>query len=121
VDIATKAALYNALLFPGWGHFYLKKYKRGFLIILPVIAGMLLMCWLVIQVAQKILKAIPIKKGNVDIVAIINLSMNSLNEVDSNFFLILFLIFLLWVFSIIDAYLLGKKQIQEISATTETE
>lgn len=121
VDVATKAALYNALLFPGWGHFYLKKYKRGILIILPVVAGILLICWSVIQIAQKILKATPFKKGSVDIISVVNLSMNSIMEVDSSFYLILLFIVLLWIFSIVDAYLLGKKQIRESSAKTETE
>lgn len=110
VDAATKAALYSALLFPGWGHLYLKKYKRGILIILLATAGILFICWSIIQTAQKILKATPLKNGNVDIIAIVNLFMNSLKEVDSIFLIILIMIILLWIFSIIDAYLLGKNR-----------
>ncbi|MEN6623510.1 MAG: hypothetical protein ABFD50_18435 [Smithella sp.] len=120
-DIATKAALYNALLFPGWGHFYLKKYKRGILIILPVIAGILHICWSIIQIAQNILKTAAIKNGSVDIISVVNLSINSIMKVDLSFYLILSFIVLLWIFSIIDAYLLGRKQIRESSAKTETE
>lgn len=110
INIATKAALFNALLFPGWGHIYLKKNKRGILIILPVIAGMMYIFWSIFQTAKKIVMATPLIKGTVDIVAVVNLTMNSVREVNSSFYLILLLVLLLWVFSIIDAYLLGKKE-----------
>lgn len=120
MNIATKAALYNALLFPGWGHIYLKKYKRGMLIIFPVLAGILSICWTAFQIAEKILKATPFRKGTVDITSVVNLSINSVREIDPNYSLVLLPIALLWIFSIVDAYKLGKKQILEISAKTET-
>jgi len=47
MNLAIRAALYNALLLPGWGHLYLKKYKRGAMFILPVLAGVLSICWVV--------------------------------------------------------------------------
>ncbi|NTW06617.1 MAG: hypothetical protein HGA29_02110 [Syntrophaceae bacterium] len=73
---ATKAALYNALLFPGWGHIYLKKYKIG-------------------KMGKGIASPCPI-------------------------LLVLLFMVLLWVFSIIDAYQLGKKQMQQSTAPTKT-
>jgi hypothetical protein len=120
MNLATKAALYNALFFPGWGHFYLKKYKRGIMIILPVLAVMLSICWSVVQVAINILTANPFKKGAIDITAVIKLSMDSAKAIGeqgvvtpcSISFILLFIV-LLWIFSIIDAYQLGKKHLQE--------
>jgi hypothetical protein len=121
MNIAVKAALYNALLFPGWGHFYLKKYKRGTIFILPVLAGMLWICWAVIQVALDILKANPFKKGTADITAIAGLAINSAKEINlTHFSLIVLLMILLWIISIIDSYRLGKKQIQKNIEETET-
>jgi hypothetical protein len=113
MNLATRAALFNALLFPGWGHFYLKRYKRGLMFIVPVLAGMLSLCWAVVQVAITILKANPIKKSAVDINAVLQLSANATKAIDLNTIsLILLLMILLWVISIIDAYQLGKKQMQ---------
>jgi hypothetical protein len=111
METENKAALLSALLFPGWGQIYLKKYKRGIVIILPILAGMLSICWGVVQVAIGILKAAPFKKGTVNTSAVIKLSMDSVKALDSIYFsLILLFIVLLWIFSIVDAYLLAKKQ-----------
>lgn len=118
MNLATRAALYNALLFPGWGHFYLKEYKRGMVIMLTVLAGILSLCWSVVQVAINILNAHPYRKGAIDIAAIIKLSMDSTKTLGEqgvatpcSIFLILLFIIILWIISIIDAYQLGKKQI----------
>jgi TM2 domain-containing membrane protein YozV len=116
METATKAALFSALLFPGWGQIYLKRYKRGIAIILPVLAGMLSICWGVVQVAISILKAAPFKKGTVAMSAVVKLSLDSVKALDSIYFsLILLFIVLLWIFSIVDAYHLGKKQMPEIT------
>jgi len=111
MNLGTKAALFSALLFPGWGQIYLKKYKRGILIILPVAAGMLSITWAIVQVAITVLKAVPIKKESVDLGAVVNLTVNSIKALDFYYFLFIFLLIIFfWVFSIIDAYLLGKKE-----------
>lgn len=120
MNSATKAALFNALLFPGWGHFYLKKYKRGMMFILPVAVGMLSICWAAVQVALKFLKANPFKKGTVDMPAIIRLAIDSTKAIDLHYFsMILLFMLLLWIFSIIDAYQLGKKPIQQSAMPME--
>ena len=107
---ATKAALFSALLFPGWGQIYLKKYKRGILMIVPVVAGIIFLTWAIIKVAITVLKAVPIKKESVDLSAVVNLTINSIKALDFNYLLFSFiLIIFFWVFSVIDAYLLGKK------------
>ena len=114
---AIKAALFSALLFPGWGQIYLKKYKRGIMIILPVAAGLLCITWAILQVAINVIKAAPFKKGTVDFSAVVNLTINSIKALDFYFFLVVFLLItFLWIFSIIDAYLLGKKA--SMKATT---
>lgn len=120
MNSATKAALFNALLFPGWGHFYLKKYKRGMMFILPVAVGMLSICWAAVQVALNILKATPFQKGTADMPAIIKLSIDSTKAIDLNYFsLILLFMLLLWIFSIIDAYQLGKKKIEKTTTSAD--
>jgi len=111
---AIKAALYNALLFPGWGHFYLKRYKRGMLIMLPVLAGIIFICWSLIQVVMDILRAAPPQKSSVDINTVFKLTDDSLKTLDSTTLsFIMFIIISLWIFSIIDAYRIGKKQMRE--------
>jgi hypothetical protein len=75
----------------------------------------------VVQVALAVLKATPFKKGSAHFSDIVILSVNSIKALDL-FYLKLIIIFmiLLWIFSIVDAYFLGKKQIQNTVAPKES-
>jgi TM2 domain-containing membrane protein YozV len=116
MNIATKAALFNALLFPGWGQIYLKKYKKGILIIIAIIAGVSSILWSVVQTTKNILKIAPFKKGTVTFSAVVQLAMDSIKALNLSYlFLILLSMILLWIFSIIDAYISGKKEILRAS------
>lgn len=109
---AKKAALFNALLFPGWGQFYLKHYKRGVAFFLPVLIGMLALAGMVIQVGSAIIKAAPFKKGTVQLSDVLGVILKALKTIDLRYFLLmLVLIAALWILSIIDAYQLGKRKI----------
>ena len=111
MNLATKAALFNALLFPGWGQIYLKKYKKGISIIIATIAGVLSIIWFVIQTTINILKIAPLKKGTITFSAVVNLTIGSIKALNLFYlFLILFFMILLWIFSMIDAYISGKKE-----------
>ncbi len=89
---------------------------------LPVVAGIIFITWSIVQVAVTVLKAAPLKKETVDFSAVVNLTSSSIKALDFYYFLFIFLlIFFFWVFSIIDAYLLGKKEIQSTVTPTPTE
>jgi TM2 domain-containing membrane protein YozV len=110
MNTATKAALFSAILFPGWGQLYLKHYKRGFVFILPVLIGALTIVWMVIQAGTAIIKTTPLKKGTVEFNNIIQVAVDAFKMLDIfNLLFILLLLAVLWVLSIADAYQLGKK------------
>ena len=111
MNLATKAALFNALLFPGWGQIYLRNYKKGILIIIATVAGVVSILLFVIQTTIAILKIAPFKKGTVNFSAVIQLAIDAIKALNLSYlFLILFSMILLWIFSIIDAYISGKKE-----------
>jgi TM2 domain-containing membrane protein YozV len=120
MNLATKAALFNALLFPGWGQIYLKRYRKGIAIIIAVVAGTLSILWSIIQIAITLLKISPFKKGTVSFDAVVKFAFNSIKELNMSylFSLLLFMI-LLWIFSIIDAYFLGKKEMAKITIAAD--
>ncbi|PKN53412.1 MAG: hypothetical protein CVU55_01960 [Deltaproteobacteria bacterium HGW-Deltaproteobacteria-13] len=122
MNIATKAALYNALLFPGWGQIYLKDYKKGTAIIVAVIAAILSILFSVIQTTKTLLKISPFKKGTVTLEAVVKLSVTSLKQLNLSYIspLLLFIL-LLWIFSMIDAYLRGKKEMAKINTAADPE
>jgi hypothetical protein len=112
---ATKAALYNVLLFPGWGQIYLKRYKKGIAIIIAIIAGALSILWSIVQTTTAFLKTSPFRKNAINFDAIVKTAIYSIKHANrSHLILMLFLILLLWISSIVDAYSIGKKQ-QSIS------
>lgn len=110
MDKSTKAALYSALLFPGWGQFYLKCYKRGLVFFLPVLMGSIALAWSVVRAGSAIIQAAPFKKGTVQVADIVRVSADALKAVDLSYLLLmLLLVAALWILSIVDAYQLGKK------------
>ena len=110
MDKSTKAALYSALLFPGWGQFYLKCYKRGLVFFLPVLMGSIALAWSVVRAGSAIIQAVPFKKGTVQVADIVRVSADALKAVDLSYLLLmLLLVAALWILSIVDAYQLGKK------------
>jgi len=112
---ATKAALYNVLLFPGWGQLYLKRYKKGIAIIIAIIAGAVSILWSIVQTTIAFLKISPFRKNAVNFDAVVKTVIYSIKHTSRSYLiLMLFLILLLWISSIIDAYTIGKKQ-QSIS------
>ncbi|MFZ3048451.1 MAG: hypothetical protein WA151_21260 [Desulfatirhabdiaceae bacterium] len=122
MDEAKKAALFNALLFPGWGQFYLKHYKRGLAFFVPVLIGMLALAWMVIQVSAAIIKAAPFKKGTVQLSHVVGVIVKALKAIDLSYFLLMMLLIAaLWILSIVDAYQLGKRKIPATTTDADQE
>lgn len=120
MNLSTKASLYNALLFPGWGQIYLKKYKKGILIIIAIGAGVISILWSVAQTTINILKIAPIKKGTVTFFAVVQLAIDAVKALNLFYlYLILFFMILLWILSIIDAYQSGKKEMMKSSMSAD--
>lgn len=119
---AIKAALFNAILFPGWGEIYLKKYRRGVLIIAAFSAGILAILWSIVQSTIKILKMGPFLKGSVTLNAVIRLAIDAIQALNCNVLLIILLSMItLWIISIFDAYLLGKAEMANASRPADQE
>jgi hypothetical protein len=120
MNMASKAALFNALLFPGWGQIYLKNYKKGISIIIAIIAGISSILWSIVQTTIAILKIAPFKKGTVTFNAVIQLAIDAIKALNLFYlFLILFFMILLWIISIIDAYISGEKEMAKVAAAPE--
>lgn len=117
MEKARRAAMFSALLFPGWGQIYLGHIVRGLVFIISSLAGAALLAWQIIQASLKIIKESPFIKGTVRFEDILIVTLNALKSVNlAPFLLLLSLIFILWVVSIFDALQLGKKQ--ELSRAT---
>lgn len=105
---AVKAALLSGIVFPGLGQLYLKRYKRGLAILIAVLLCLGIIIGTVVASALESLKAIERGGGIADMETVSNLArIDSVHSaIDINF--ILLFVLCCWVFSVVDAYRIGK-------------
>jgi TM2 domain-containing membrane protein YozV len=105
---AVKAALLSALVFPGMGQMYLKRYVRGLIPMVLALAGLGVLIAQATVSALRDLEKMQIQGGLVDISAVANRAAASSASGDGYSPLVVPLIAICWLYSVIDAYLLGK-------------
>jgi len=108
---AVKAALLSGFVLPGLGQIYLKRYKRGLAILIPVLLAVGLIIGTVVTGALESLKAIESKGGMADVETLSKLAR--VDSVHSGMSVKVMLLFVTgcWLFSVIDAYKIGKKSL----------
>ena len=107
---SIKAALLSALVFPGLGQMYLKRYVRGLIPMVLVLTGLGVLIVQATVGALQVLDKIQLQGGTVDMNAVSNLAAGSLTHGDPYSSLISLGIAGCWIFSVIDTYLLGKEK-----------
>jgi hypothetical protein len=107
---SIKAALWSALVFPGIGQMYLKRYGRGLILMILALAGFGVLIAQAVTVALQVLDRIQLQGGSVDMNAIADHAAASSASGDWYSPLIVPLIVVCWIFSVIDAYRLGKEK-----------
>ncbi len=122
MDNASKAALLSALVFPGAGQIYLKKIKRGIALLIPVGVCLFAICFGIIKASFALIKKMPVEKGNATFAVVLKLFSDAVQELNFLYLALpALLIIAFWIFSIIDAYLLGKKQLPPATIAADQE
>jgi len=117
---SLKAALLSGLVFPGIGQVVLKRYRRGVVLMLIVLACLLIVVAKAVQQAFSILKQIELAGGTINVDAILNVATQSSTNSDSLLFnSILLLIIVCWILGVVDAYRIGKKRDLEEQSTSQ--
>jgi len=113
---SIKAALFSGLVFPGVGHFSLKRHLRGLAFFLPAMTSLLFQIYYVLNRASSI--ASQIESGTIpfDVTSLANLMAEAPSHTE-----ILLLNFTSWVLlvcwlgGIVDSYSIGKAADQQKS------
>jgi TM2 domain-containing membrane protein YozV len=105
---AIKAALLSALVFPGVGQMYLKRYVRGLIPMVLTLAGLGVWIAQATVGALREIEKMQIQGGFVDLNTVANRATASSASGDWYSPLIVPMIVGFWLFSVIDAYMLGK-------------
>ncbi len=112
---SLKGALISGLVFPGLGQVILKGYKRGALLILMISVAMLIFILKAVEQAFIILENVESAGGALDMNALLNAAAEaSTSPANSAMNYALSFIFLCWLYSIIDAFLLGRRRDREM-------
>ncbi|MEI8174103.1 MAG: hypothetical protein WCH07_11570 [Deltaproteobacteria bacterium] len=111
---ALKAALLSGLVFPSLGQFYLKRYWRGLSFIILIVLGLVIIAGIAAADVLESLNTIQAQGGTVDINTISNLAVK--HPVQKGFYYKVIFLYIIccWLFSVIDAYRLGKKNISAV-------
>ena len=108
---SSKAALLSGLIFPGIGHFVLKQYLRGSILMLIALVALSVIVTRIFQQALTIVDRINSGEIPADTVAIAEMVSNSTSAADSLIDNIALIVLLAcWLVGIVDSYRLGAAQ-----------
>ena len=109
MDRALKAALISGLVFPGGGQIFLQRYRRGIILIVPVVVGLVIIMTLAVSTAITLVNQLNLEAGMPDMKTILSMAHESTPSNSPYYRWCLFVIAGCWLYSIIDAYNLGKQ------------
>ncbi len=108
---STKAVLFSALVFPGAGHLYLKKYLFGSLLIGSVLIAFYFLVTRMVEKAQHIAELIQAGKVQPDIASISELITKSPAGSEGQLLNIATTVLVVaWLIGIFDSYRVGRTQ-----------
>lgn len=117
---AIKAALLSGVLGAGSGHLFLKRYRRGAILIVSTLCALLVIATQAVKQAQVIFEKITPESGNMTFEELSTLVEKT--STPEELFLTnaaTMLIMLIWTFGVFDAYKIGKEQDNKKSADSE--
>jgi len=108
---STKAVLLSALVFPGTGHIYLKKYIPASLLLTASLGSLYVIISRTLEMAMQISEKIQRGEIQADVAGLTNLvekQMASTDTLTQN--IATTVIVVCWIVSIVDSYRLGRQQ-----------
>ena len=106
-----KAALLSAFVFPGVGHFLLKKYIRGAVLAGTAIAGLYLLIAKTVEMALQVTEKIQSGEALLDAATITELVSKQATATETQLLNIAAAVFIIsWLVGIVDSYRVGRAQ-----------
>ena len=112
MKVSYKAALLSALVFPGVGQLYLKKYWRGLVIMFLSCTGLGYMTWsATVSALNRLDDVIVMMKGDtMNLQELSGIVGSKTLATDSYHVAVFYFIVCLWIFAIVDAYRIGRQR-----------
>ena len=108
---STKAALLSALVFPGAGHFFLKRYITGTVLTGAAFASLYLLISKTVERALQITEKIQLGEVPPDVAAITELVLKQPTGTEAQLLSIASIVLIIsWLIGIVDSYRVGRPQ-----------
>lgn len=108
---SVKAVLFSALIFPGAGHFFLKKYIRGIVLTCITLVSLYFIIANVVERAQQIVDKILLGEVQPEIAIIAELVSKQPTGADAEFLNYVWAALIIaWLIGIADSYRVGRGQ-----------
>jgi hypothetical protein len=108
---SVKGALLSGAVYPGLGQIALKRYARGFTLMLTVSAGLFVIVKKTVEQALAILEKIQWEGGPIDLAVLSGAAAQATGSPSSpGVGVLLFMVVSCWVFGTLDAYGIGRKK-----------
>lgn len=105
---STQALLWSAAIFPGAGHLFLKCYARGIVLIAIGLISLSLFLFEIIRQASQAIELSLAQGSRLDMPALVATILQTSSK-DQVLMAALWILILGWLFSMVDAYRLGKR------------
>ena len=118
---STKAALWSIFVFPGSGHFYLKRPVPGTIIVGVTLIGLIVVVNEAVKRAMQIVDKVILGEIPFDIIVILEqVSMQSAQADSQLLNITTYALVAIWLLAAIDAYRIGRRVDSLASASTAT-
>jgi TM2 domain-containing membrane protein YozV len=121
MKVSYKAALLSALVLPGVGQLYLKKYWRGLVIMFLSCAGLGYMIWSVTVSAINRLDDVMVKMqgDTTNLQELSDIVGSKILTTDPYYDAVFYFIACFWIFAVIDAYRIGRQKEFQVEETSK--
>lgn len=112
MKVSYKAALLSLFVFPGVGHLYLKRYRRGLVILFFAIAGLgyLIRTATVSTLNRLDDVMVKVQGGATNLRELSAVIGTEISTADPYFDAVFYVIVCFWIFAVIDSYRIGKQR-----------
>ncbi len=106
----SKAVLLSALVIPGAGQLYLKRFRTGIALLAVTLVGFLYILVVAMKAATSALQQIQLQGAMVDLSTLSRITSDSVQHATTcGYSLSITLIIICWLYGIVDAYLAASK------------
>jgi hypothetical protein len=119
---STKAALISGLVFPGLGHFFLRRYLVGLVLLCLAVGATYTIVDTVVETALEVVEEIENGSMAIDSASISQLVEQRSQQAEQSTDMAVWVLMVSWLIGVIDSYRVGRAQErqQESSETKET-